>query len=1057
MKQNVNTIQNKICISQQSIFTNKQTQDVHKFEANDITIEQVDKVPIYAVSIRMVNCSLCSCKGLNFHQQLTHLDLSRNFLKKISGIENISSLENVDFSNNFITDISALAGKNKLKVLKVSNNMIFRLDVVSSLHALEELEYASNYVQSHKPVIMHSNFKPCWLSLQKIISLEQCMHIMGVSEEEAKFILNEDENNKIWEYIKLMIIQYKDQVSQTLNEEVQLCISDDQELTNLVFIPYLNVIKLLVNMCNNFNFTEGGFQKLNYLFVSNSKVKSLQGIQNFKQFETLFLRNNGLNRLSNELSLISELNNLRSLNIAQNGVEDLTWLKLNQLESLDVSENKIKDISVLNKFKDLKNLDISFNLVGSVEALRNLVQLEQLDISNNKIKNINCLNKLEKLVYFNITCNRIISVAVCLSMNLLMDLRIDQNVVCDIDMLTKHQNNNIQRATQQDDPTDAEIQDYFNCDEYQLQKNKKYLLNQKYQANYYHSMILQFKASVTNDSLELIYNNELRSISFSDKLNVMKTLKIFGCPNVNFDPHSILVQNLIIQNCQLNNIINLEQMTQLVSLDLSSNELRFVLELGELVNLKTLILKDNRIARIDSWIQNLKELEHINMQNNKLIRIKQLLDIPLLNTALLQGNTIRDIEFLKRHRNYTLDWLQPQNYPTISDYEYYLGDNRNDQMVHGLIKQIDLERYSLEKAEKYKDYIIEEELTIHGDQSLQDLGFLNTQNMFLQKNTNILTLLFCVELETANTPFGLNKLTINNCELSQIKGLEMVLNLTFLDLSSNKLTEVTALFNLIHIEELILNNNMIIKIDCLDKLVNLKNFEIKNNKVFDSSVLKFWKNITKLFVNDNFINDFTELFNHDNYNPLWISSQKIPEIADVKNYLQVEATDDQINAELAKNNKQQINKKNFDQKLIQKFKQQLTNNKLQIVDNQFVQDLNFVNHFKLSKLALKNCINVKFDYFCNVKILHVTNCRLSKIDGINKMLQLQELNLEKNNLEEVSVLSELLNLQTLILNDNKIYDLSCLQILVNLKTLNVCRNKLLEVDRASYYVRQETL
>ncbi|CAL5997511.1 leucine-rich_repeat domain-containing protein [Hexamita inflata] len=100
-------------------------------------------------------------------------------------------------------------------------------------------------------------------------------------------------------------------------------------------------------------------------------------------------------------------------------------------------------------------------------------------------------------------------------------------------------------------------------------------------------------------------------------------------------------------------------MTQLVSLDLSGNELRFVLELDELVNLKTLILKDNRIARIDSWIQNLQSLEHLDMQNNKLILVKLLLELPLLEIVLLQGNMIRDIEFLKRHRKYNQTWIRP--------------------------------------------------------------------------------------------------------------------------------------------------------------------------------------------------------------------------------------------------------------------------------------------------------------------------------------------------------------------------------------------------------------
>ncbi|CAL6082699.1 Phosphatase_1 regulatory subunit [Hexamita inflata] len=1034
-------------VTQHTKFTDQNIKDATHFTADNFIVDKVDKVPTCAVSIKMVNCSLCSCKGLDFHQSLTHLDLSSNYLEQVSGLENISGLEYVDFSNNFITDISVLAGKYTLKVLKIANNMIFNLDIVSSLPLLQELDYANNHVYSQKPAIIHPNFKPYWVSQQRDVSLQQCMDILNLTKEQAILVFKEAENNKIWEYIVQMVLKFRDQI-QKYDEEVSLSINDNQQITSLIFIQYLNVTCLKLNRCYNVNFSEVS-HKLKHLFVSNSKVQSLQGIQNFTQLETLGLRNNGLCSLPDELSLISQLTNLRSLNIAQNGLEDLSWLKLNQLESLNVSENSVKDESALAEFKDLKNLDISFNLVESVDALRNLVQIEQLNISHNKINNINCLNQLQKLAYFNITCNRIISVEVCLVMKLLVDLRTDQNAICDIDKLTKHQNTTVFWVTSQDEPTDAEIKQYFSCDESEVQRKKKILVNQKQQSIYYSSMILRYKTSVFNDSLEISNDNELQSIYFSDLLKATNALKVSSCPNVSFDPHSALVQHLIVQNCKLDNILNLEQMTQLVSLDLSGNELRYVLELGELVNLKTLILKDNKIARIENWIQNLTAIQHIDMQNNKLILVKQLLELPLLKTVLLQGNMIRDIEFLKRHRKYNITWIQPQNIPTTKDYEYHIGDNRDDQMVLELIQQIDLERYSLQKADMYQDSIQEEELTLNNDPSLYDLGFLDPQNEFLQKNTKILTIKFCSEVQTLNTPNILIKLTINNCELVTVKGLEKVINLTHLDLSSNQLTEISVLQTLFSLEQLVLNNNKIIRIDCLGKLVNLKNFEMKNNKLFNANVSKFWKNITKLFVNDNFINDFTELFNHDNYNPLWISPQKIPGIEDVKKYLQVEATQDQIDAELAKfnNNKQCTDKKHSDQELMQKLKNQINDNQLEIIDNEFVQDLNFANHFKLNKLVLNNCINVKFDYVCNVKTLHIINCSLACIDfGIQKMLQLQELNLGKNNLEDVSVLGSLLNLQTLVLNDNLLRDLSCLKPLVKLVHLDVRRNKLLEVD-----------
>ncbi|CAL6075539.1 Conserved_hypothetical protein [Hexamita inflata] len=1050
-----NSIRSNCNITKNTKYTNQDTKDATIFEADNVTIEQVDKIPTCAVLIKMVSCSLCSCKGLDFHQSITHLDLSRNYLEELSGIENISGLEYANFSCNFITDISVLARKNKLKSLNISNNMIFKLETVSSLPSLQDFEYANNYILNHKPVITHTNFRPCWGSQQKVISLEQCMEILDLTEEEATLLLSEAENNQKWEYILQMIIKYREHIKID-NDGVILSINNDKLLVSQIFINYLKVSKLQVNKCNNINLKEG-HQNLRHLFVSNSKIQSLQGIQNFK-LKTLVLRNNGLNRLPNELSLISELTNLRSLNIAQNGLEDLSWLKLNQLESLDVSENRVKDVSALAEFKDLKNLDISFNLVENVEALRDLVQIEQLNISHNKVNNINCLNKLGNLAYFNITCNSIIYVAVCLSMKQLIDLRTDQNIICDIDKLTQHLNNSASWVTIQNNPTDIDIKRYFDCNDDEIQIKRNQLLNLKQQTIYYPMMILRYKSKVVNDSLEISNDNDLKSISFSDLLKIINTLKISTCPNIKFDPHASLVQSLIVHNCQLNNIVNLEQMTQLVSLDLSNNNLRFIAEIGELAGLKKLVLANNFIANLENLevnLENLKSLEYLDFQYNKLLSIKIILSLPKLVIAMLEGNMIQDIEYIRRHQNYTQQWDTPQKIPIAEDYQYYLGSNSNTIQVEDKMKQVYLEKYRLEMSNKYNQLINKDgDLTIHNDQLIQDLGFLDKRNKFIQKDVNYLIIQSCFNVEISNLPRNLLILAVSNCNLFKLNGLDMIKNLVKVNLSSNKLQQVCELQNLVYIQELNLNDNLIGNINCLHKLINIQTFEIKNNKLFDVNVVQFWDDISKLVINNNFINEFITLFNHNNYSPDWISSQLHPQTSDINSYLGKDATLEEIDTILAKYNfSQQIkNKKKVDQYLIQKYKNQIqkSQNKINITNDNEITDLNIFNQYiklyNCQDLILINCKNIKFDFICRVTTLHLTNSGLSKIDGIQKMLQLNELNLDQNNLENVSVLSSLIKLYKLTISNNKIFDLSCLQTLRNLEYLDISQNMLLEVN-----------
>ncbi|CAL5973413.1 Conserved_hypothetical protein [Hexamita inflata] len=1029
MQDNADQKQKHCLVTEQTRFTDNDVRNSTHFEGENIVLAQVDKVPTQAVSLIFSNCSLYSCKGLNFQVRVTHLDLSSNFLDSLAGLSGLN-LEYVDLSGNLLTDVSALSTCNKIQVLKLNNNQILKLDLVQNLPELTQLEFENNQVQFLKPVITHQNFKVKWLSAQKLVLIQQLMELLNVSKEEAMIFQSECE---LWKYNAFMIIKYAEKV---INES--LAINDDQQLTSIGFVDYLNVTKLILNKCHKINFTEAPMQ-LRDLQVCVSKVQSLHGIERFQQLETLVFRNNSLHRLQNEISLLTELANLKLLNLAQNQLKEVcSFENLIKLENLDLSENKLKRINLLVGPK-LKNLDVSFNQLENADELKDCDSLEQLNVANNKITNINILNNLTNLVYFNISNNRILSIKVCLQMKSLVDIRTNQNVIQDLDELTKHQNSCAHWFSEQDDPADEEIKELFNCDEEDVQKKKLELLTQQQQSNYIPQMIVKYGTHVINESLEIKNDDQIISLAFSDLLKVNNTLSIFECENISFEPHPKLVQHLRVSDCQLKNVLHLDQITQLVSLDLSGNSLRYASEIGELVLLQRLILKDNKIAQID-WVSELKVLEHINMENNKLLTVKQLLDLPQLKTVLLNGNMALDVDYLKRHKNYMNIWRSVQAPANISDFEYYLGDNKNDKMVKDFMNQLQLEKYSLENAAKYENLINNQELVIHGDDFLHDLGFIDPTKNFIQRNTNIITISFCKNVDTLNTPRNLTKLTIDNSQLSKINGIELAQRLVSLNLSQNNLTSVQQLENLINIEELFLSDNKITKLDCLQNLINLKTLEVKNNKLLELNVALFWTHIVKLFVDNNIINDFTALFNHMSYNPMWISRQNIATIADINNYNGQEATQSQIDAELAKYNNRSVQQRKVDQQQILAYKKNIRNKCLEITDNPEITTINFVNHFRLIQLTIKNCQNVRFDYVCNVTTLHVTNSGLTKLDGIQKMKQLTDLNLSDNKLTDASLLADLVKLENLDVSNNRLLEVDFIVQLNQLRKLSLKDN-----------------
>lgn len=107
--------------------------------------------------------------------------------------------------------------------------------------------------------------------------------------------------------------------------------------------------------------------KLHYLNLSRNYFilnKDISFLKNLVNLERLDLSSDGIE----DLTPLKNMKNLRVLNLYSNEITDLNPIKdLNQLKEINLSGgsrdgyNHIKDISILKDFKDLHNLNISFN------------------------------------------------------------------------------------------------------------------------------------------------------------------------------------------------------------------------------------------------------------------------------------------------------------------------------------------------------------------------------------------------------------------------------------------------------------------------------------------------------------------------------------------------------------------------------------------------------------------------------------------------------------------------------------------------------------------------
>lgn len=79
----------------------------------------------------------------------------------------------------------------------------------------------------------------------------------------------------------------------------------------------------------------------------------------------------------------------------------------------------------------------------------------------------------------------------------------------------------------------------------------------------------------------------------------------------------------------------------LTRLFLAENQIEKVEDLGELVNLKMLHLRSNKLANLDGFTERCRSLNYVNLRDNELLKISELkkLDcLPNLETLVILGN-----------------------------------------------------------------------------------------------------------------------------------------------------------------------------------------------------------------------------------------------------------------------------------------------------------------------------------------------------------------------------------------------------------------------------------
>ena len=430
--------------------------------------------------------------------------------------------------------------------------------------------------------------------------------------------------------------------------------------------------------------------------------------------------------------------------------------ELPDIRELNLDAELIRSIKVLKYFKNLEKLVINAKNIKNLKTLQSLGKLDELVIIHGDMNTLKYLKKLNvsKLVLENFNLS---SVDLLLEMPNLSKLDIKHSYINDIQALSKLENLT-----------------YLSLIDVQADSPITLCENGNYEGLYF--------SNIDIDNFDYLPTcKNLTSLKL-EKVNIKKGMDIefpTGLTEVMF------------KGCGLKNLKRFLMLPNLVSLDVSDNEILDINDLFKFNNLKELSLANNSIHDLKP-IKNLKGHIKLNISGIKLdkniLRLLSKMQFEELYVAncdlsdldFLEGhkeikrldisnNSIRDIGILKMYRKelayLNIAWNPIDDLTPLAEWAPYtlLNDKRNAEFP-GV--EFDITGIQLEEIEEDKGIRILKEMLFH-------------------------------------------KLTAKNCGLKNASLVRYQLKIEYLDISNNPIKDIAGTDNLKFLKEMVAKNTLI--------------------------------------------------------------------------------------------------------------------------------------------------------------------------------------------------------------------------------------------------------
>lgn len=518
---------------------------------------------------------------------------------------------------------------------------------------------------------------------------------------------------------------------------------------------------------------------LKHLDISNTAITDLAPISNVTLLESLSIAHTP----TSDIQFIKYSDRLKYLDISHTQVENINeLLNLKSLIAVKAENTPIQSFAVLNEFKNLIELDLTESGFNNVENIKELSKLEKLDLSKNYILNFSALSELTSLKNLDLSGTNFQDLSPISGMAQLELLDITGTAVADLAPLQNLKSLKKVAADQTKiSPLDAN--DF-------VRSNPEILLihHVKDLESWWQGLSSPWKEALKNANPSI--RNDNPSVEILTQAVTVKTLNLDGAGIESLNP--------------------VVRFVNLSSLSFSDNpEVSDLLPLSEVKTLKKISGKNASVRDLSILKEN-ELLESVDLEGNPIQSVRELV-------------TLQKLTYL----NVNASEVDPQEIP-----EFLI--QKPD--VNVIFRSDELEKWWEELDPTWRD-IFRRQFSLQEAPSTEQLHQLTGKAELSFERVGV------TDLSALPAFINLRKLSLFDAPVAAIGPISSLTHLTSLRLSQIPSVDFLAVSGLVNLTELDISNT---GIEDLSPISNLKNLKKLNLSGTNLKVLKGLESLSEL-------------------------------------------------------------------------------------------------------------------------------------------------------------------------------------------------------------------